>query len=105
MRPVARPEHALRRRLYQRLCESPDVLVSRRSALRHLVRGGELHPAATGVDEPEQRLERGMPRRHGLEELADVVDDEAPGETQDLRFALGERAAVELHHRVPAECM
>src|SRR5713101_104477 len=39
MRPVARPEHALRRRLYQRLGESADVLVSRWSALRYLVRG------------------------------------------------------------------
>src|SRR5260221_14784851 len=105
MRPVARPEHALRRRLYQRLRENADVLVARRPALRYLVRRGELHPAAARVDEPEQRLERGMLRRHGLEELADMVDDEAPGEAQDLRFALGEGTAVELHHGVPAECM
>src|SRR3989442_11376045 len=42
MRPVAPPEHALRRRLHQRLRESADVLVARRAALRYLLRRGEL---------------------------------------------------------------
>ncbi len=32
-----------------------------------------------------------------------MVDDEAARQAPDLRLALGERAAVELHHRVPAE--
>src|SRR5437773_1051133 len=38
MRPVARPQHALRRMLHQRLREAPDVLVLWPAGFRSLVR-------------------------------------------------------------------
>src|SRR6266513_3068302 len=51
MRPVARPQHALRCVLHQRLRQAPNVLVFRRAGLRSLVRRRQLHPAPSGIDQ------------------------------------------------------
>ena len=105
MRPVRRPQHALGRLLHQRLGQAADVLVLRRAGLRGLVRRGELHPAAAGIDKIQQRTKLLRVGRNRLQKLAGVVDDELARQALDLRLVLRQLAAVELDVGVPAEGM
>ena len=103
VRPVARPQHALGRLLDQCPGQAADVLVLRRAGLRGLVRRRQLDPAAAGIDKAQQRPKLLGVRRHRIEKLADVVDDELARQALDLRLVLRQVAAVELDVGVPPE--
>src|SRR3954466_878723 len=103
VRPVARPHHALRRMLHQRLCQPADILVLRRTGLGRLIRRRELHPASPGVDETKQALERLCAYFYWLEKLPRMVDHELAGKALDLRFVFRQLPSIELDVGVPAE--
>ncbi len=103
MRPVRCPEHALRRRLNQRLGAEADVVEERRADLRHLVGGGELDVSASAFDEPEQHPEGRVIERHRFEELAHVIDDQRARQAPQKRLTFRQEPAVELQLHMPAE--